>query len=888
MTQRLNELGAGAVSTGLVMLLQTTILLAVLLACDVVLRNRARATLRYALWLLFVLKLCLPPSLTFPTGVGFWAGRWLAAPQPASTTRFTVTDRPAPRQTMLSPTSPGPAQAAPISQPALSPQAWLMLLWAAGAGVMAGWVAHKHRLLRQWRRRSTPAPAATQDCVRKLAFRLGLSRPPEVVLTPGGHSPAITGAWHPVILLPASLAQALPPAALRDVLWHELIHLRRGDLWTGLAQTLVQIAWWWNPLVWIANQRIRTLREHAVDEAVMVLAAESRATYATTLVEVARLCTDPLALTPGFTGIVESRGILRTRIMRLVQGPLPHQAHLGWSGWLVVLLAAFLGLPMAFTRRVEAQNAPEPAASPAPQRVTNSAGPVSPQNLTMSEALRRRYGLDAPAAAASSNQVSEAEFKRLHPGLSDAMARRYGLFPTNATNAPQNSNRRPKAPPGMNPAMAARYGLALDPASTNAPAAQPSAPTAPVMDPKLAKRYGLAPGTSAPAMDPAMAARYGLTRPQQPTTPATALTAQPAQPSQPAHATEPLVTRTYRVDLRALQQSLQTTANPVGSTGSRAETENALRAFFHTAGVEFPTAASDPAASQTPAANQRSLFFNENNGLLMVRANAAEHEVIAQATEALQTTPAQVVIEARFVEVTQSDGTLGTLFLQPGDKPAAPVGALKSSPPTASSGQPATVTGILTDPQFKAVVQALGHQTNSSEAPATPATLSGILTDPQFRTVLQALERKSGTSVLAAPRVLTLSGRQAQIQTIEMRSVYDPVSHTTNQIPIGPVLDVIPHVTADGKNIELTILATLTELIGKPSGPSDKPMPASALRTQQLSTHALVRDGQTIVLGNVLPSEGANAKKSSQRNLLVFITPTIVDPAGNRVNPEAK
>ena len=43
-------------------------------------------------------------------------------------------------------------------------------------------------------------------------------------------------------------------------------------------------------------------------------------------------------------------------------------------------------------------------------------------------------------------------------------------------------------------------------------------------------------------------------------------------------------------------------------------------------------------------------------------------------------------------------------------------------------------------------------------------TLTGILTDPQFRLVIKALQKRQGAELLAQPEVTTQSGRQAQMK----------------------------------------------------------------------------------------------------------------------------
>jgi general secretion pathway protein D len=68
----------------------------------------------------------------------------------------------------------------------------------------------------------------------------------------------------------------------------------------------------------------------------------------------------------------------------------------------------------------------------------------------------------------------------------------------------------------------------------------------------------------------------------------------------------------------------------------------------------------------------------------------------------------------------------------------------------------------------------------NANAEGTPvpavATITGILTDPQFRVVIRALEQRSGVDFLAAPKVTTVSGRQAQIQTVEIQQIVTGLS----------------------------------------------------------------------------------------------------------------
>ena len=47
-------------------------MIGLLFALEWALRRKVRAAVRYALWLMVLAKLLLPPSLALPTGVGWW------------------------------------------------------------------------------------------------------------------------------------------------------------------------------------------------------------------------------------------------------------------------------------------------------------------------------------------------------------------------------------------------------------------------------------------------------------------------------------------------------------------------------------------------------------------------------------------------------------------------------------------------------------------------------------------------------------------------------------------------------------------------------------------------------------------------------------------------
>jgi type II secretory pathway component GspD/PulD (secretin) len=133
-----------------------------------------------------------------------------------------------------------------------------------------------------------------------------------------------------------------------------------------------------------------------------------------------------------------------------------------------------------------------------------------------------------------------------------------------------------------------------------------------------------------------------------------------------------------------------------------------------------------------------------------------------------------------------------------------------------------------------------------------------ILTDPQFRELIRNLKNRDDMKIVSRPKITTLSGRQSQI-------VVTGISQ----------FDLLPTVGADGFSIRMD----LTYSSFKPGRNSaDESEPGKDLKVQ---TTAIVWDGQTLVLGGgTIPG----SIPGEEKEVLILITPTIVDPAGNRVH----
>lgn len=89
--ETLNQSGGQFLTFAWPMFWQSSLLIVVLLAFDLLFRRKIRASIRYALWLVVLVKLCLPPALALPTGAAWWLFPSNAAGQTPLVTKYVVT-----------------------------------------------------------------------------------------------------------------------------------------------------------------------------------------------------------------------------------------------------------------------------------------------------------------------------------------------------------------------------------------------------------------------------------------------------------------------------------------------------------------------------------------------------------------------------------------------------------------------------------------------------------------------------------------------------------------------------------------------------------------------------------------------------------------------------
>ncbi len=331
------------------MLVQSSILVGLLLLADRCLRARVSARFRYAMWLLVLVKLVLPPSLALPTGVTYWLGKYLPAVSVPAVPAVSVA--PPGLFDPLGDIVAAPAGAAEIAVASrdIIPLQWpgLPLLgWIAGVTLLSALVLQRVVSVRRSLYRSRPPGRHMVTLLEECRADLGIAAQVTLRLTNEMRSPCVCGFARPVILLPAALPPELWPQGLRTILTHELAHIKRRDAWVSLAQTVLQVAYFWHPLVWAANAKLRTLRELAVDETVVVTLRSQAQCYTNTLIDIAQMAFRKPAFSLRLMGIAESRKALERRITHMLNRNISRRPALGLFGLLTIVAIGAVLVPM--------------------------------------------------------------------------------------------------------------------------------------------------------------------------------------------------------------------------------------------------------------------------------------------------------------------------------------------------------------------------------------------------------------------------------------------------------------------------------------------------------------------------------------------------------------
>ncbi len=253
-----------------------------------------------------------------------------------------------------------------------SPASCVFSAWLVGSLVVGANQMRRIARFRRTLRDAEPAPDWLIDEAERIGRRMAVGVP-RIEVVEHLATPLLWCLGRPVLLVPAALLKSLESERWQGILAHELAHLRRGDQWVGRLELLASVAWWWNPLYWLARRRIDLEAELACDAWVLWALPEGRIEYAESLICIA---TSPVPVRPVMPslGVAGAGRTLERRLIMILRERVAREAT--FPSLMAAGLLAAMAVPSWTladspapstdpTAVVILQDTPKPAAPPA-------------------------------------------------------------------------------------------------------------------------------------------------------------------------------------------------------------------------------------------------------------------------------------------------------------------------------------------------------------------------------------------------------------------------------------------------------------------------------------------------------------------------------------------
>ncbi|MEO1860491.1 MAG: hypothetical protein ABGZ19_11390 [Verrucomicrobiales bacterium] len=288
-------------------------------------------------------------------------------------------------------------------------------------------------------------------------------------------------------------------------------------------------------------------------------------------------------------------------------------------------------------------------------------------------------------------------------------------------------------------------------------------------------------------------------------------------------------------------------------------------------------------SAQSSRNNNSQVIWNSDNNSLFIIANRQQHQLVEKYLETVDRPQPLIAVEVKFFETTKD--------------PRKQMGVDWSG--TMDGGYGLSLSDLSTNINLNKI--------NSTGMPMT-----AILSGPDLQAKVLALVKDRETTTVSYPRVLTKNNREVAIQSVVNQPVLSAQSSTTpgvggtttssvSYLPIGTSINVLPK-RLEGGRISLQVLITVSSIIGSEIIDGNSyPVASSRVFTAPLE----VESGYTLAIGGLDEAsdsrEGvglpllsklpllkhafkSDNKRHSRKNMLIFITPTLLDPKSGGIS----
>lgn len=325
--------------------------------CKAILRNKLSVSCHYYIWILLILRLITPfaPESTwsifncFPEytiqiaeqGQDIIAADHITRPVLVGTEQQYISDVSGrekiieTQETIKSETSVLPKKGFHINIEIIS------IVWFLGIVVLlTQLVIVNMKYLLKIKRFYPCKDIKTSTILEECKDRMNIKQNISVVYAESIRTPSLFGIMRPKLLLPGDSLQTLTVDEMRYICFHELVHLKRKDIFINLITMLLQTIHWFNPLIWFAFGKMKEDQEAACDANVLsYLEPQEYKRYGETIIKLASISSEANNIIIS-TGMTDQGSSIKRRIKMIVR----YKKNPGKGMIVAVLIFAALGL----------------------------------------------------------------------------------------------------------------------------------------------------------------------------------------------------------------------------------------------------------------------------------------------------------------------------------------------------------------------------------------------------------------------------------------------------------------------------------------------------------------------------------------------------------------
>ncbi|MFC1541672.1 M56 family metallopeptidase [Candidatus Latescibacterota bacterium] len=315
---------------------------------------KASSLFRYWLWLIVLIRLCIPLNLTLPESINHLFTEKIGIEIPSIQSfveRNEIPDGFGFQELTHSGINENTGNFSTIepAKSALSEKIsdvaakiWLVLFLFIGSLIL-------YRIIRVNRSLNRCEPIKRKDLCSlfgKLKKDMGLNSSVGLynIDIDNTDMPAVIGILKPRVFLPRTIAENWQIEDIEPLLLHELAHIKRNDHVVNFLQVFIQIVYFFHPVVWFVNHRIRKLREQLSDDLALHCLGMKNKHYSMSILRVLENSVKQPAF--GFIGIgfSERKSFAGERIKRIMDTNYVNKTKMTVFSMILVMIIGISGI----------------------------------------------------------------------------------------------------------------------------------------------------------------------------------------------------------------------------------------------------------------------------------------------------------------------------------------------------------------------------------------------------------------------------------------------------------------------------------------------------------------------------------------------------------------